>query len=424
MNRIKKKIVPVPILTVPAGDFERLKYAIYYGADAVYLGGKDYSLRTRAENFELDEIKEAVLYTHDKGKKIYIAVNIFAQNKDFERLPFYLKSLNEFQVDAVIVSDPGILHFIKKEVPDLNVHLSTQANNTNYMSALFWQEYGIKRIVLARELNINEIKEIVDRCPGMKFEVFVHGAVCISYSGRCFLSAYLIGRDANKGDCAHPCRWNYALIEEKERPGQYFHLEENDKGSMIFNSKDLCLLKNIPELIDAGVHSFKIEGRVKTLYYVASVARLYRMAIDKYMKSPTDYKYDERWDQELAKVNNRGYTEGFFHDQPTSDDYKYKQGTAPLKGRSPSLQFFLGQILNKKSGNIISVKLKNTVRIDDTIEIMMPDLDKDKSVVVKRIIKDGIPCAQANASEEVDIEIDPGIDILDGALLRKKSGAV
>jgi U32 family peptidase len=402
-----------PELLLPAGDMEKLKYAVAYGADAVYIGGKEFSLRARPENFGLDEIEEAVKYMHDKGKKIYVAVNIFPQNSDLEKISIYLKNLYDLKIDAVIISDPGIFMLAKKECPNLKIHLSTQANNTNYASAMFWEKQGSDRIVLARELNLTEIKEINNKVPNIDFEIFVHGAMCISYSGRCFLSTYLTGRDANKGDCSHTCRWNYALLEEETRKGEYFYLEEDKYGSMIFNSKDLCMIKHIPQILDTGVSSLKIEGRVKTLYYVSSVARVYRNAIDTYFENKQDFKFNELWEKELDLVNNRGYTTGFYLGEPQACDYKYKDNI------KRNTHFYLGKVNKQIDKNRIEVDVKNNINVGDEIEILMPEKLVNIKTVVKNIVKDGEELKRANPREMFEIVLTDEVEVSEWSLVRK-----
>jgi putative protease len=306
--------VEIPELLAPAGDLEKLKAAVVFGADAVYLGGKQFSLRERAGNFTLEELAAGVEFAHARGVKVYVTVNIFARNRDLDDLPTYLKQLEQIGVDAVIVSDPGVLTLVRETTPGLPVHLSTQANTTNWKAARFWQEQGVSRIILARELGLEEIREI-RRQVTVPLEIFVHGAMCISYSGRCLLSSYMTGRDANRGDCAQACRWRYALVEEK-RPGEYFPLEEDSRGTYILSSRDLCLLEYIPQLVEAGINSLKIEGRVKSIHYVATVVSVYRQALDAYRADPGRYRVRNRWLEELGKVSHREYTTGFFAGPP------------------------------------------------------------------------------------------------------------
>ncbi|AFK86975.1 MULTISPECIES: peptidase U32 family protein [Thermoanaerobacterium] len=309
-------------LLSPAGDIERVKVAINYGADAVYFGGNNYGLRATV-GFSMDEIKYAVEYVKNHDKKAYLTVNIFPHNDDLIGLPEYIHEVSKTGIDAVIISDPGVFSIVKEVAPKLEIHISTQANNVNYRSAIFWHDLGAKRIVLARELSLQEIEQIRQKTPDdLELEVFVHGAMCISYSGRCLLSNYLTGRDANKGECTHPCRWKYYLVEEK-RPGQYMRIEEDDRGTYIMNSKDLCMIKYIPDVIKAGVTSLKIEGRNKSSYYVAVVTKAYRKAIDDYLEFGDKYVFDESLLEELGKVSNRDFTTGFYFGKPGSESHNY-----------------------------------------------------------------------------------------------------
>lgn len=299
-------------LLAPAGDLEKLKTAIIYGADAVYIGGEKFGLRTASKNFSEDEMKEGVQFAHDRGKKVYVTCNIIPHNEDLDGVSEYFKYLSDVGIDAIIVSDPAFIQIAKQVAPDMELHLSTQANTTNYMTAKFWQQHGISRIVSARELSLDELKTIKEKCPDLEVEMFVHGAMCMSYSGRCLISNFMTGRDANKGECAQPCRWNYSLVEEK-RPGEYFPVEEDGHGTYFFNSKDLCLIQNIKEIIESGIDSIKIEGRVKTAYYVATVVRAYKMAIDAYYKDPDNFEFDPLWLEEVGKASHRVFTDGFYH---------------------------------------------------------------------------------------------------------------
>lgn len=309
-------------LLSPAGNLEKLKVAILYGADAVYCGGYNYGLREGADNFSLEELQEAVKFAHNHQAKIYITVNMIPHNEDLVGIEEYLHSLAELGVDALILSDPGVLSIIKKEKIDLPLHLSTQANAVNWASVDFWQGQGVERIILARELSKEEIKEIREKTD-IELEMFVHGSMCISYSGRCLLSNYMTGRDANRGKCAHSCRWKYYLLEEK-RPGEYYLVFEDDQGSYIMNSKDLCLIQYIPEIIQSGVSSMKIEGRMKSLHYTATVTSVYRQALDLYYQAPEEYQFDEKWLEELRKVSHRDYITGFFLNPPGSVEHNYR----------------------------------------------------------------------------------------------------
>lgn len=311
-------------LLAPAGDLEKLKIAVLYGADAVYLGGTSFSLRAKAKNFDFEQMKEGIDFAHKYGVKVYVTCNIFAHNSDFDTMADYFKKLQELGADALLIADPGVFALAREVVPDMDIHISTQANNTNYHTALFWKNFGASRIVMARELSLKEIKDISDNIPeDLEIEAFVHGAMCISYSGRCLLSNYLTGRDANKGACSHPCRWNYYVVEQT-RPGEYMPIFEEERGTYIFNSKDLCMINHIPELVDAGVMSLKIEGRIKTSFYVGTVIRAYREAIDDYIKDPALYESKkDHYISEAAKASYRGFTTGFYYGKPSAAEQIY-----------------------------------------------------------------------------------------------------
>ncbi|NFN87340.1 U32 family peptidase [Clostridium sporogenes] len=311
MLNIKK-----PELLAPAGNLEKLKTAINFGADAVYLGGSKLNLRAFADNFTDEQLQEGIKYAHDRGRKVYVTINVFPRNEDFNGLEEYLKKLYEFNVDAIIVSDPGIIMTSIESVPNLEVHLSTQANTVNFKTIDFWYKQGVKRIVLARELTLEEIKTIREKIdPDCELEAFVHGSMCMSYSGRCLLSNYMTGRDSNRGACAQPCRYKYYLMEEK-REGEYFPVVEDDKGTYIMNSKDMCMIEHIPELVQSGIDSFKIEGRMKSSFYVATVVKAYREAIDAYFDDPENYTFKERWMDYLKKASHRAYFTGFYFNDP------------------------------------------------------------------------------------------------------------
>ena len=309
-------------LLAPAGNLEKLKVAALYGADAVYCGGFSYGLREGADNFSYDELKEGTDFLHARDKQIYVTVNMIPHNEDLENLPEYLHQLEEIGVDALIISDPGVLNIIREEDIDLDLHLSTQANAVNYASVNFWHKLGLERVILARELSKEEIKEIRENTD-ISLEMFIHGAMCISYSGRCLLSNYFVNRDANRGQCAHSCRWKYYLVEE-ERPGEYYPVFEDENGTHIMNSKDLCLIEYIPEVLATGVDSLKIEGRMKGMHYVANVVSTYKKALDEYYEDPKNYEFKQEWFQDLRKVSHRGYTTGFFLHPPTEDDQNYE----------------------------------------------------------------------------------------------------
>ena len=356
-----------PELLAPAGNMEKLKMALLYGADAVYLGGKAFGLRAFGGNFTNEELQEAVDFAHKLGKKIYVTVNIFPHNSDIAKLPAYLTFLNEIKVDAILVADLGVFTLAKEYAPDVELHISTQANNTNWAAVNAWGELGASRVVLAREMSLEEIKEIREKC-SVELEMFVHGAMCISYSGRCLMSNYLTGRDANRGSCAQPCRWNYALVEEK-RPGQYFPVLEDERGTYIFNSKDMCLLPYLPDVIASGVDSLKIEGRMKSVHYAASVVKAYREAIDSYFAAPDQFEIKKEWVEELDKVSHRAYTTGFYYGRPTEKDQIY--GTSSYTQTSD----FVGLVLDydKKTG-FATVEQRNNMKVGQEIEIFQPHL--------------------------------------------------
>jgi len=355
-------------LLAPAGDLEKLKYAIIYGADAVYIGGQVFGLRAAAKNFSLEEMKEGIEFAHVRGKRVFLVLNIIPHNEDIHYLEQYIEQIKDLGLDAVILSDPGTFMFVKQYAPSLEVHLSTQANNTNFMSANFWHAQGVKRVILARELSFNEISEIRTKTPmTLELESFVHGAMCISYSGRCLMSNYMAGRDANRGACAQPCRWEYNLVE-KTRPGEYFPVEETEEGTFFFNSKDLCMIQSIPDLIKSGLDSLKIEGRMKTIYYVASIVRAYRQAIDTFYKDPDNYVYNPEWFEEIQKVSHREFTSGFYDHKPTHEDQLYSTSSYVRT------YDFLGIIkaYNAETG-MATIEQRNHFKIGDKIEIIGPN---------------------------------------------------
>lgn len=352
-------------LLVPAGSLEVLKVAVDYGADAVYIGGQAYGLRAKADNFSIEEMKKAVKYAHAKNAKVYVTANIFAHNYDVEGMKAYFEQLKDTGVDAVLVSDPGIFMLAKETMPDMELHISTQANNTNYLTYNFWYNMGAKRVVTARELSLVEIKQIREHIPeDMEIESFMHGAMCISYSGRCLLSSYFTGRDANRGACTHPCRWKYHIVEET-RPGEYMPVNEDDRGTYIFNSKDLCMIEHIPEMIDAGIDSFKIEGRMKTALYVATVARTYRKAIDDYMESPELYRSNmEYYESEIAKCTYRQFTTGFYFGKTDQDSQIYDNNTY-IKNCT-----YIGNVQEVTEDGLVAFEQKNKFSVGEEIECM------------------------------------------------------
>ena len=354
-----------PELLAPAGTLEKLKMALAFGADAVYLGGKAYGLRALGGNFTQDELREAVAYAHARAAKVYVTVNIFPHNADLNGLPDYLRFLQEIQVDGLLVADLGVFMMAKEVAPQLPLHISTQANNTNWRTVCEWQKLGAQRVVLARELSLQEIREIRQHTD-VELEMFVHGAMCISYSGRCLLSSYFTGRDANRGSCAQCCRWKYALVEET-RPGQYFPIAEDERGTYIMNSKDLCLLPYLPEVMACGVDSLKIEGRMKSVHYAASVTKAYRAAIDSYVKDPQNFAVRQEWREELAKVSHRPYTTGFAFGRPTAEDQVY--GTSSYEQNSD----FVGLVRDYDAATGYAlVEQRNNMKCGQELEIFPP----------------------------------------------------
>ncbi|RKM59897.1 U32 family peptidase [Butyrivibrio sp. CB08] len=366
-----------PELLIPASSLEVLKTAVMFGADAVYIGGDAFGLRAKAKNFSKEEMKEGIAFAHEHGVHVHVTVNILAHNYDLDGVETYLHELKELKPDALIIADPGIFMKARRICPEIDIHVSTQANNTNYETYNFWHDLGAKRVVAARELSMAEIKEIKQRIPkDLEMESFIHGAMCISYSGRCLLSNYFTGRDANHGACTHPCRWKYAVVEEK-RPGEYLPVYENERGTYIFNSKDLCMIEHIPELVDAGVDSCKIEGRMKTALYVATVARTYRKAIDDYFESEEKYRQNMPWylDQ-ISKCTYRQFTTGFYFGKPSDEMQIYDNNTYV------SEYIYLGIVYDIDERGFAKIEQRNKFSVGDEIEIMKPD-GTDVKVTVK-----------------------------------------
>ncbi len=377
----KRFSIKIPELLVPAGNLEKLKFAIAYGADAVYLGGKEFSLRKAAGNFSLEEMNAAVQLAHKKSKKVYITVNAFARNRDVIKIDKYLRTLKEISVDAIIVSDPGILYIAKEIVPDIPIHMSTQANTLNVKSVEFWEQFDVKRVCLARELCFEEIKHIKDKSE-VEIEVFVHGAMCVSYSGRCLLSKYLANRDSNLGDCAQSCRWKYAVVEEK-REGQFYPIEESSNGTYIFNSKDLCLLKCVSQLINIGVDSFKIEGRMRSIHYLATVTKVYRDVIDTYCNDPESFILRQEWKRELENVSHRPYTIGFMMD-------KWSELEATDNSSPVSKYEFVGLVLEEPEDGLIKVRVKNGIEVSEKVEVLQPKGKNIDLELVRILDSDGL----------------------------------
>ncbi|HJA70515.1 MAG TPA: U32 family peptidase [Candidatus Lachnoclostridium stercoravium] len=403
-------------LLIPAGSLDVLKIAVLYGADAVYLGGEAFGLRAKARNFTNEEIKEGISFAHERGVRVYITANILAHNDDLAGVREYFKELRDIGPDALIISDPGVFDIAKEILPDTDIHISTQANNTNYGTYQFWHRLGAKRVVSARELSLKEIKEIRSRIPDdMEIESFIHGAMCISYSGRCLLSNFFTGRDANQGACTHPCRWKYAIVEET-RPGEYMPVYENERGTFIFNSKDLCMIEHIPELIDAGVDSFKIEGRMKTALYVATVARAYRLAIDACMRDPEEYRKNIEWyKEEIGKCTNREFTTGFYFGKPQADSQIYENSTYITN------YVYLGTVGEIRESGLFRLEQKNKFSVGETIEIMKPSGENIETVVEAIFDEEGNPQESAPHARQI-IDVRSSVLPQPFDILRRKEG--
>ena len=403
-----------PELLIPASSLEVLKIAVIYGADAVYIGGEAFGLRAKAKNFSMEEIREGIAFAHAHDVKVYITANILAHNGDLNGVRAYFEELREIKPDALIISDPGIFAIAAEVCPEIERHISTQANNTNYGTYLFWYAQGAKRVVSARELSLAEIREIRAHIPDdLEIETFIHGAMCMAYSGRCLLSNYFTGRDANRGACTHPCRWKYALVEEK-RPGEYLPVYENERGTYIFNSKDLCMIEHIPELMESGIDSFKIEGRMKTALYVATVARTYRKAIDDYKQSPELYRKNLPWylDQ-ISNCTYRQFTTGFFFGKPSDETQIYDNNTYVKE------YTYLGIVGEQNEDGLYRIEQRNKFSVGEEIEVMKPD-GENLTVTVKRIVdEDGTGMESAPHPKQV-LFIDLGQPLEMYDILRRK----
>ncbi len=393
---------------------EVLKTAVIYGADAVYIGGEAFGLRAKAHNFSREEMKEGIAFAHERGVKVYVTANILAHNDDLPGVEAYFEEMKDISPDALIISDPGVFAIARRVIPHMELHISTQANNTNYGTYLFWHQLGAKRVVTARELSLNEIKEIRAHIPeDMEIESFIHGAMCISYSGRCLLSNFFVGRDANQGACTHPCRWKYSIVEET-RPGEYMPVYENERGTYIFNSRDLCMIEHIPEMIDAGIDSFKIEGRMKTALYVATVARTYRKALNDYMRDPALYRANLEWyKEEIGKCTYREFTTGFYFGKPTEDAQIYDNNTYVKN------YIYLGTAEESDGRGRCRIQQKNKFSLGEMIEVMKPDGRNLKASV--RDIRDleGNPQESAPHPKQM-LWVDLGVDVETSDILRKK----
>ena len=407
----------VPELLIPASSLEVLKTAVIFGADAVYIGGEAFGLRAKAKNFSMEDMKEGIQFAHEHNVRVYVTANILAHNGDLPGVEEYFKELKEIGPDALIISDPGVFMIAKRVCPEIEIHISTQANNTNYGTYRFWHELGAKRVVSARELSMKEIKEIRSNIPDdLEIETFVHGAMCISYSGRCLLSNYFTGRDANQGACTHPCRWKYAVMEES-RPGEYLPVYENERGTYIFNSKDLCMIGHIPDLIDAGIDSFKIEGRMKTALYVATVARTYRKAIDDYLKDPVLYEKNMPWylDQ-ISNCTYRQFTTGFFYGKPDSEAQIYDSNTYVKE------YTYLGIVGGSNAEGLYRIEQRNKFSVGETIEIMKPNGDNIKAKGLRIVNEEGGEQESAPHPKQV-LYIDLGVPMEQYDILRRKEDA-
>ncbi len=398
-----------PELLIPASNLEVLKTAIIYGADAVYIGGEMYGLRAKAKNFTLDDMKEGIAFAHQYGKKVYVTANITAHNYDLKGVEQYFRELKEIKPDALIISDPGVFDIAKDVCPEIELHISTQANSVNYRTYQFWHKLGAARVVSAREMSLDEIKELRANIPDdLEIETFIHGAMCIAYSGRCLLSNYFTGRDANKGACTHACRWKYHVVEET-RPGEYMPVYENDRGTYIFNSKDLCMIEFIPEIVAAGIDSLKVEGRMKTALYVAAVARTYRKAIDDYFENPDKYRENLEWyRQEIAKCTYRQFTTGFFFNKPQTDAQIYDTNSYVKD------YVYLGTILSRRNDGACEMEQRNKFCVGDVVEVMKPNGENVVATVLKIEDEEGNPMESCpHPQQKLFVTFDASLDQYD-----------
>ncbi|MDD2309206.1 MAG: U32 family peptidase [Desulfuromonadaceae bacterium] len=406
-----------PELLAPAGNMEKLKIAVHYGADAVYLGGQAFGLRNKADNFSVEEMASALDFCHTKGVKAYLTINSYPRNESLPELEEYLGQIAHLPFDAYIVADPGVIDAVRQLSPQRELHLSTQANTINWRSARFWQQQGVRRINLAREMSLDNIRETVAKVPEMEFEAFVHGALCISYSGRCLISSMLTGRDANQGECTHPCRWSYHLVEES-RPGEYFPVVEDENGTFIFNSRDLCLLEHIPAIVASGVHALKIEGRMKGINYVASVLRVYRRAVDEYMADPAGWRCRPEWLEELAKLSHRGFTSGFLFGQPRDVGQEYR--SAYIRSHD-----FVGVVDEVQSDGRLLVSVRNRIKVGDLIEFIGPGMRSDSLLLqhFSCLPEHGaaVPAESANPNQQITLNVPFAVEA--GDLLRREKVA-
>ena len=401
-------------LLVPASSLEVLKVAVVFGADAVYIGGEVYGLRAKAKNFSKEDMIEGIAFAHERGVKVYVTANILAHNRDLQGVREYFEELKEIRPDALIIADPAVFSLAREICPEIEVHISTQANNTNYGTYQFWHKLGASRVVSARELSLAEIKEIRENIPDdLEIETFIHGAMCISYSGRCLLSNYFTGRDANQGACTHPCRWKYSVVEE-QRPGEYLPVYENERGTYIFNSKDLCMIEHIPELMDAGIDSFKIEGRMKTALYVATVARTYRKAIDDYLESEEKYQANMNWYlEQISNCTYRQFTTGFFFGKPSDEAQIYDSNTY-IKEYT-----YLGIVGPVDERGLYEIEQRNKFSVGESIEVMKPNGDNISVQVLRIVNEDGEEMDSAPHPKQ-RLWIDLGMELEQYDILRRK----
>lgn len=405
-----------PELLLPAGNMEKLKTALLFGADAVYLAGQELGLRAKAGNFTLEEIREAVQYAHGLGRRVYVALNIFAHNGDLPVARRYLKELAEIRPDALIISDAGLFRLARSQAPEIPVHISTQASTTNLEACRFWQDLGASRVVLGREVALKDLEETV-RETGMDLEVFVHGAMCMAYSGRCMLSMYLTGRSANRGECTHPCRWSYGVVEQR-RPGEYMPVEEDERGTYIFNARDLCMLEHLDRLLATGVSSLKVEGRMKSIHYVAAVARIYREALDRWSRDPENFSVDPRWTELLADVSERAYSTGFYFGSPEAEDHNYDD-------RMPEKQWkFCGKVLDWDGDKkLLVVEQRNRFFTGETLSALTPSGPMPQFVVSHMEDEEGSQIGVCPHPRQI-IRIGGTGPLPAGTLLRQKVGAL
>ena len=403
-----------PELLIPASSLDVLKTAVTYGADAVYIGGEAFGLRAKAKNFSKEDMAQGIAFAHEHGVKVYVTANILAHNDDLDGVRAYFRELKNIGPDALIISDPGVFMIAKSELPEMELHISTQANNCNYGTFNFWHQLGAKRVVSARELSLYELKQIRAHIPDdLEIETFVHGAMCISYSGRCLLSNYMVGRDANQGACTHPCRWKYSIVEET-RPGEYYPVYENERGTYIFNSKDLCMIEHIPEMVSSGIDSFKIEGRMKTALYVATVARTYRLAIDDFIEDPEKYKARiPFYKSEISKCTYRQYTTGFFFGKPDENTQIYDSNTYIRE------YTYLGIVGDVNEQGLYHIEQRNKFSVGETIEVMKPD-GQNIEVTVKRIVDENGKDMESCPHPKQNLYIDLGIQLDKYDILRRQ----